>query len=203
MEAEENGKDPMGNLASGGGASMVDPMGNLASGGGDPAQVSASIDDEWIQVVPRKRRPWRNLQGFRGDSSSRVDHGPRSNWKLPPFNQNDQRFRNNNSYQNDLGTGIKEQGQKQFQSGGAVNNKIIRANWRFQTGGAPTSWKDVCTMGRDIKDDCALEFFAPLSDDKGNQFAAIPRSVILENVNKWNNTLVGYVLGDKPFYSHL
>ncbi|XP_020250145.1 uncharacterized protein LOC109827551 [Asparagus officinalis] len=37
----------------------------------------------------------------------------------------------------------------------------------------------------------------------GMQYATIPRSEILLNVEKWNNTLIGYVLGDKPFYSHL
>lgn len=34
-------------------------------------------------------------------------------------------------------------------------------------------------------------------------FASIPISAIEDNVNKWGNTLVGYVMGNRPFYSHL
>ena len=33
--------------------------------------------------------------------------------------------------------------------------------------------------------------------------ASISRSDILDNVNKWSNTLVGYVMGNKPFFTHL
>jgi len=37
---------------------------------------------------------------------------------------------------------------------------------------------------------------------EGNFFARIPRSEIVSIVNKWGNTLVGYVVGNKPFYMH-
>ena len=34
-------------------------------------------------------------------------------------------------------------------------------------------------------------------------FARISRSEIVSNVNKWSNTLIGYVVGNKPFYMQL
>ncbi|XP_020243286.1 uncharacterized protein LOC109821513 [Asparagus officinalis] len=58
-------------------------------------------------------------------------------------------------------------------------------------------------MGREVNQNCSLEYFPPSIDSKGQLYATIPRSEILLNVDKWNNTLIGYVLGDKPFYSHL
>ncbi|XP_020266255.1 uncharacterized protein LOC109841719 [Asparagus officinalis] len=58
-------------------------------------------------------------------------------------------------------------------------------------------------MGREVNQNCSLKFFPPSIDSNGLLYAEIPRSEILINVDKWNNTLIGYVLGDKPFYSHL
>jgi len=37
----------------------------------------------------------------------------------------------------------------------------------------------------------------------GTKVALINNSEIHENVIKWANTLVGYVIGNKPFFSHL
>ena len=39
--------------------------------------------------------------------------------------------------------------------------------------------------------------------DEAKKGISIPKSEILTNIEKWKNTLVGYVLGDKPFYLHL
>jgi len=47
-----------------------------------------------------------------------------------------------------------------------------------------------------------LDYVAPTITE-GKQYAQIPKSEILANVEKWKNTLVGYVLGNKPFYLHL
>ncbi|XP_020258784.1 uncharacterized protein LOC109835211 [Asparagus officinalis] len=58
-------------------------------------------------------------------------------------------------------------------------------------------------MGREVNQNCSLEYFPPSIDSNGLLYASIPRSEILLNVDKWNNTLIGYVLGDKPFYTHL
>ncbi|XP_020272316.1 uncharacterized protein LOC109847499 [Asparagus officinalis] len=58
-------------------------------------------------------------------------------------------------------------------------------------------------MVREISPNCALEYFPPSTDSKGMKYASIPRFEIMLNVEKWNSTLIGYVLGDKPFYSHL
>ncbi|XP_020251080.1 uncharacterized protein LOC109828511 [Asparagus officinalis] len=74
--------------------------------------------------------------------------------------------------------------------------------WKFKSVGS-TSWKDICSMGREVNQNCSLQYFPPSVDSNGIQYASIPRSEILLNVDKWNNTLIGYVLGDKPFYSHL
>ena len=48
-----------------------------------------------------------------------------------------------------------------------------------------------------------MEFITPVKDKEGNPFALIPKVEILKNVKKWQNTLVGYVIGDKPFYMNL
>jgi len=37
----------------------------------------------------------------------------------------------------------------------------------------------------------------------GLAVAKINKSEILDNVNKWSNTLVGFVMGNKPFSMHL
>jgi len=58
-------------------------------------------------------------------------------------------------------------------------------------------------MGRKTEEDYQLEYLAPSADLTCKPFVSIPKSEIVENVEKWKNTLVGYVLGDKPFYMHL
>jgi len=52
-------------------------------------------------------------------------------------------------------------------------------------------------------EECKLDFVEPIRNSEGKPVAQIPKSEILANVNKWRNTLAGYVLGDKPFYMHL
>ena len=54
-----------------------------------------------------------------------------------------------------------------------------------------------------MEEDCKLDFVDPSTDSVGNPIASIPKSEILENVERWKNTLVGYVLGDKPFHLNL
>ena len=58
-------------------------------------------------------------------------------------------------------------------------------------------------MGRSMEDDCILNYVAPSKDSTGKPFVAVPRSDILPNTDKWKDMLVGYVLGDKPFYMRL
>ena len=57
-------------------------------------------------------------------------------------------------------------------------------------------------MGRKLDEGCKLDFVAPLSSDE-SFFAQIKQSEIDDNINKWDNTLVGYVLGEKPYFFHL
>ena len=75
--------------------------------------------------------------------------------------------------------------------------------WKFIPGTSPTSWKDICTLGRNLTEDSKLSFIPPCVDDSGDCYAKIDRFEIDANIQKWDNTLVGYVLGDKPFYIHL
>ena len=58
------------------------------------------------------------------------------------------------------------------------------------------------TMGRAMKDECKLDYYEPSMDNAGNPICTIPKSEILNNIEKWRNTLIGYVLGDKQ-YMHL
>ena len=58
-------------------------------------------------------------------------------------------------------------------------------------------------MGRKVNAGSDLEFIAPIKKGDGVEVASISRSDILDNVNKWSNTLVGYVMGNKSFFLHL
>ena len=44
-----------------------------------------------------------------------------------------------------------------------------------------------------------MDFIELEISSNGKSFALIPRSDILSNVDRWSNTLVGYVVGNKPF----
>jgi len=61
----------------------------------------------------------------------------------------------------------------------------------------------MCSLGRELDDACKLDFVPPLQTPEGKICAHISREEINHNVLRWNNTLVGYVLGNRPFYSHL
>jgi len=52
-------------------------------------------------------------------------------------------------------------------------------------------------------DECKLNFVQPLSSPDGSPYASIYIFEIEDNVSKWSNTLVGYVIGDKPYCMHL
>ena len=54
-------------------------------------------------------------------------------------------------------------------------------------------------MGRKIEEDYQLDYVALSTDLTGKPFVSMPKFEIVENVEKWKNTLVGYVLGDKTF----
>ena len=58
-------------------------------------------------------------------------------------------------------------------------------------------------MGMKINSGSDLEFIEPIVGSDGKEVAVINRSEILETVNKWSYTLVGYVMGNKPFFMHL
>lgn len=48
-----------------------------------------------------------------------------------------------------------------------------------------------------------MNYIPPSKLKNGKLYATISRDEIIKNVEKWSNTLVGYVMGDKPFYSYL
>jgi len=74
---------------------------------------------------------------------------------------------------------------------------------RFTPGSISSSWKDVCVMGRKVSAGSDLEFIAPIKKGDGIEVASISRSDILDHVNKWSNTLLGYIIENKPFFMYL
>ena len=62
---------------------------------------------------------------------------------------------------------------------------------------------DICKLGRNLDEACKLNYIPLCAYASGNYYAKIDNSEIKANVQWWNNTLVGYVPGDKPFYIHL
>jgi len=54
---------------------------------------------------------------------------------------------------------------------------------------------NICTLGRSMDEECKLEYVKPICVE-GKLFAATPRWEINENIQRWSNMLVGYVIGD-------
>ena len=86
---------------------------------------------------------------------------------------------------------------------GKLGMQPITPSLRFIPGSTSSSWKDICVLGRKINEGCDLEFIDPVKGFDGTLVASIVQSEIHENVIKWSNTLVGYVLVNKPFFNHL
>jgi len=74
---------------------------------------------------------------------------------------------------------------------------------RFAPGSMPTLWRDIRVNERKLNSGCEIEFIEPLNSIDGSSYVSILKSEIDENIDKWSNTLVGYVIGNKPFYVHL
>ena len=75
--------------------------------------------------------------------------------------------------------------------------------WRFVPGYGSTLRKDIHVMGRNLEDQSKLTYVPPHTKSDGINFASINGAEIDININKWNNTLVGCVLGEKPYFLHL
>ena len=75
--------------------------------------------------------------------------------------------------------------------------------WTFSSGARASSWKDVCTLGCRLDEDCKLQYFPPSRSVDGKVYAKISNSEIEQNVKRWSNTLAGFVLGERPFNNHL
>lgn len=73
----------------------------------------------------------------------------------------------------------------------------------FTPGTLPKSWKDICTCGKNKGEECMQGYIELMNDANGKEYIEITEDEIEENVKKWDNTLVGYVMGSKPFYSHI
>jgi len=73
---------------------------------------------------------------------------------------------------------------------------------KVASGSNPQSWKDIYANGRKMNENCALQFIGPHIDKKGRPFAKISKTEVAETVQRWNNTLIGNVMRDKPFYLH-
>ena len=63
--------------------------------------------------------------------------------------------------------------------------------------------KRCCIQSRKLNAGCELEYIKPIKGSNGRVYASISKTMIDDNVNRWANTLVGYVIGHKPFYIHL
>ena len=50
-----------------------------------------------------------------------------------------------------------------------------------------------------MNEGCDLEYIAPSKSNDGSDVAIISNSEIQENVLKWSNTLVGYIIGNNHF----
>ena len=102
-------------------------------------------------------------------------------------------------------------GTKQFSQHGFSNTRPakqgnmsnISAPLRFVSGSSPTTWKDICFHGRKINAGCELEFIEPGKSADGKDVAKILKPVIDENICKWSDTLVGYVIGAKHFFINM
>ena len=90
---------------------------------------------------------------------------------------------------------------KSYQGGPSTTSKS--STLKFGPGSSSSSWKDVCIQGRKLGAGCELEFIEPVKNPEGKEYVAILRTEIAENIGRWSNTLVEYVVGDKPFYMHL
>jgi len=58
-------------------------------------------------------------------------------------------------------------------------------------------------MERNISIESDVEYIEPIRSLDGKEVATITRFETLNNVNKWPNMLVVYVMGNKPFFVHL
>ena len=77
------------------------------------------------------------------------------------------------------------------------------SSWRFAQGSTATPWNQICKMGRRLEETCTLEFFEPWRDKACQNFVHTDVPELNWMLKNGKNTLVGYVLGDKPFYLHL
>jgi len=66
-----------------------------------------------------------------------------------------------------------------------------------------TSWKNICLLGRKLDDISKLNFVPLCKLADGDLIVKIDKSEVEINAQKWESTHIGYVLGDKTFYSHL
>ena len=68
----------------------------------------------------------------------------------------------------------------------------------FVPDSSPTSWKDVCMLGRNLEDNCKLSSIQPSKTIAGDSYTRIEKSKIDASTLRWENTLIGYVLGENP-----
>jgi hypothetical protein len=161
----------------------------------------SQTEEDWIQVPPRNRRPWKGFQSTRGEQGFGRDRAKLRSTEDPRARDRARiSVPDETRAKGDVFKSVQRNNAKSAHVGNSEIQKQL-PKWRFQSG-TPSSWKEICSMGRQVNEDCILQFHAPLIDDKGI-YASIPKSAIDANVNKWCNTLVGYVMGDRPFYSQL
>ena len=79
-----------------------------------------------------------------------------------------------------------------IQPGSKVSNLAVRKQiqWKFIPATSPTSWKDICKLGRNLDEYYKLNYI-PRSHDSRDFYAKIDKSEIEANVQRWKNALVG------------
>ena len=56
---------------------------------------------------------------------------------------------------------------------------------------------------KNLEENCEMSFIQPCATSEGDLYAKIDKFEIEANIHRWDNTFVGYVLGDKLYYTHL
>lgn len=63
------------------------------------------------------------------------------------------------------------------------------------------SWREICTMGT-ASDDLSLQYIPPRVVE-GKAVVEISSQAINDAITHWSDTLIGYVVGQRPYYNHL
>lgn len=81
-------------------------------------------------------------------------------------------------------------------------NKTVPTTSQNTPSNQQKSWRDICSMGQSLDQDCSLHYVPPKVVE-GRSIVEISYSAITDAISQWSNTLIGYVVGQRPYYNHL